>query len=122
MGRVQTWFDELSSAVALTCEAAAALVLAFGALQMLVEIALNVRRLDDLTIRRRAWRGFASWILIALELTLAADIVRTALAPTWNQIGQLGAIALIRTALNYFMERDVESSLKLGPSRAAEKS
>jgi uncharacterized membrane protein len=46
--------------------------------------------------------------LLGLEFELAADIVRTAIAPSWTEIGQLGAIAVIRTFLNYFLERDVE--------------
>jgi len=33
---------------------------------------------------------------------------RTAIAPTWDQIGQLAAIAAIRTGLNYFLNKDVE--------------
>jgi uncharacterized membrane protein len=49
---------------------------------------------------------FARWIL-ALEFALAADIVRTAIAPTWDGIGHLAAIAVIRTVLNYFLERDM---------------
>ena len=52
---------------------------------------------------------FASWILLSLEFALAADIVRTAIAPTWDDIGQLAAIAAIRTFLNYFLERDLEA-------------
>lgn len=38
---------------------------------------------------------------------VAADIVRSAISPTWSDIGQLGAIAAIRTVLNYFLERDI---------------
>ena len=34
-------------------------------------------------------------------------MVRSAISPTWTAIGQLGAIAAIRTALNYFLERDI---------------
>jgi uncharacterized membrane protein len=104
-------FDALAAAVALACEAAAVLVLAFGAAQILIVLLLNLRHVNDIVVRQRAWLGFASWILIALELTLAADIVRTALAPSWTQIGQLGAIAVIRTLLNLFLARDVESSI-----------
>ena len=55
---------------------------------------------------------FATRIVLALELTLAADIVRTAIAPTWNDIGQLAAIATIRTVLNVFLERDIEASTR----------
>jgi uncharacterized membrane protein len=117
---MQTLFGSLENLVALGCEIAAALVLAIGAVQILATLALNVRRLDDLRLRKTAWLGFASWILIALELTLAADVVRTAIAPTWSEIGQLGAIALIRTGLSLFLERDVEESFKLGQPTQAE--
>jgi len=51
------------------------------------------------------------WLLLALEFTLAADIVRSAIAPSWEEIGQLAAIAVIRTFLSFFLERDIE---KLG--------
>ena len=30
------------------------------------------------------------------------------ITPTWVEIGQLAAIAVIRTFLNYFLEKDVE--------------
>jgi uncharacterized membrane protein len=47
--------------------------------------------------------SFARYLVLALELQLAADILSTAVAPTWEGIGKLAAIALIRTALNYFL-------------------
>ena len=50
---------------------------------------------------------FGIWLLLGLQFALAADIVRSAIAPTWNDIGQLAAIAAIRTFLNYFLERDL---------------
>jgi uncharacterized membrane protein len=43
-----------------------------------------------------------------LQFELAADVVRSAISPTWSDIGQLGAIAAIRTVLNYFLERDIK--------------
>jgi uncharacterized membrane protein len=51
---------------------------------------------------------FAVWLLLGLEFELAADIIRTANAPTWTDIGQLAAIGVIRTFLNYFLEKDLE--------------
>jgi uncharacterized membrane protein len=54
-------------------------------------------------------RSDAVWLLLGLEFALAADIVRTAISPTWVDIGQLGAIAVIRTFLNFFLERDLDS-------------
>jgi uncharacterized membrane protein len=50
---------------------------------------------------------FGSSLAITLELLLAADILRTAVAPTWEEIGKLAAIAAIRTALNYFLEKEL---------------
>jgi uncharacterized membrane protein len=50
---------------------------------------------------------FGSSLTLALELLLAADILRTAVAPTWDDIGKLAAIAAIRTVLNYFLEKEL---------------
>jgi uncharacterized membrane protein len=45
----------------------------------------------------------ARYLALALELQLGADILSTAVSPSWDQIGKLAAIAVIRTALNYFL-------------------
>jgi len=50
----------------------------------------------------------ARWLAIALELALAADILRTAVAPSWEDIGKLAAIAVLRTLLNFFLQREIE--------------
>ena len=44
---------------------------------------------------------------LGLEFQLAADILKTAVAPSWEEIGQLAAIAAIRTALNYFLGKEI---------------
>jgi uncharacterized membrane protein len=50
----------------------------------------------------------ARYLAIALEFQLgSADILSTAVAPTWDAIGKLAAVAVIRTALNYFLSRDL---------------
>jgi uncharacterized membrane protein len=49
----------------------------------------------------------ARFLAIALEFQLGADILSTAVAPSWDAIGKLGAIAVIRTALNYFLGREM---------------
>ena len=52
--------------------------------------------------------SLARYLALALEFQLAADILGTAISPGWEQIGQLGAIAVIRTGLNYFLMREME--------------
>lgn len=49
----------------------------------------------------------ARYLAWALEFQLAADIVDTAIAPDWQKIGQVAAIATIRTALNYALGREM---------------
>jgi uncharacterized membrane protein len=49
----------------------------------------------------------ARFLAIALEFQLGADILATAVAPSWDAIGKLSAIAVIRTALNYFLGREM---------------
>jgi uncharacterized membrane protein len=53
---------------------------------------------------------FGSALTVALELLLAADILATAIAPTWDDIGKLASIAVLRTALNYFLERELKNN------------
>lgn len=55
----------------------------------------------------------ARYLALALEFQLGADILSTAVAPSWDQIGKLGAIAVIRTALNFFLTREMEQERKM---------
>lgn len=50
------------------------------------------------------------WLVLALEFQVAADILRTAVAPTWNEIGQLAAIIVLRTVLNFFLQKEIEKA------------
>jgi uncharacterized membrane protein len=52
--------------------------------------------------------AFARYLTLALELQLAADILSTSVAPTWERIGKLAAIAVIRTALNFFLGKELK--------------
>jgi uncharacterized membrane protein len=102
-------FDVLASNVALAVEAVAVAIIAFGAIEALVRtLAPLVGRSAAAGWRKRVWVGFGSWLLLGLQFALAADIVRSAISPDWADIGQLAAIAAIRTFLNYFLERDLQ--------------
>lgn len=50
------------------------------------------------------------WLAVALEFELAADILRTAITPSWNDIGQLAAIVVLRTVLNYFLQQEIDKA------------
>lgn len=51
--------------------------------------------------------SFARYLTLALELQLAADILSTSISPTWDQLGKLAAIAVIRTMLNHFLMKEM---------------
>ena len=60
------------------------------------------------------WRRYGMWLVLGLEFELAADIIASVIAPTWMDIAKLGAIAVIRTFLNYFLEQDLEKAEEAG--------
>lgn len=101
-------FKEIAGFIALAIEAAAVLVVSYGAVQALAGVVASAfsRSADEMR-GREIWLRFATWILLALEFALAADLVRTAVAPTWDDISKLAVIATIRTMLNYFLAKDI---------------
>jgi uncharacterized membrane protein len=94
-----SWFTE---AIAITC-------IAYGCLEAVVGV---VRALLGREVRgtqvRAVWLRFARWLVAGLTFQLAADIVSTTSAPTWQEIGRLAAIAVIRTFLSYFLDRELD--------------
>ena len=109
-------FKRLAGHIAFGVEVVAALIIAYGAAEALIGL-LTSTRLWTHGGRKQVWRRFGMWLILGLEFMLAADIVRTAISPTWQQTGQLAAIALIRTFLNYFLEKDIDKYAE--PVRAA---
>jgi uncharacterized membrane protein len=60
---------------------------------------------------------FGGWLVVALELQLAADIVGTIVSPTTAHLIELGAIAVIRTFLNYFLNKELLEQKELSSAR-----
>lgn len=88
--------------VRLALDAIGISVIAIGAAAALAGIVRGQR------VRFNAVRlMLARYLALGLEFQLAADVVDTAISPAWQHIGQLAAIAAIRTALNYFLGREM---------------
>jgi uncharacterized membrane protein len=98
-------------------EGAAALLIAIGAAEAFVMSLLRFR--SPTAQKMQIWMHFATWLLLGLEFELAADVIRTAIAPSWTDIGQLASIAAIRTFLSYFLDKDIENmaDARRGPYR-----
>jgi len=102
--------EALQSAVSLlvtVVEACGAVVIIVGALWAFVRfVGVGLRRRDaSAFVPVRLVLG--RFLALGLEFQLASDVLRTAVAPSWEQLGQLAAIAAIRTALNYFLSREI---------------
>ena len=90
----------------LCVEAMGALIIGVGVIVALVgfiRILLADGANDFFSVRL----SLARYLALALEFQLGADILATAISPGWEEIGMLGAIAVIRTALNYFLMREM---------------
>ena len=93
-------------------EAFAALIIALAALQSTWRaLRLFFVRPPEPEERKTEVRlRLGRWLSLALEFELAADILRTAITPTWDEIGKLAAIVILRTLLNYFLEREIRTA------------
>ncbi|HEY1428503.1 MAG TPA: DUF1622 domain-containing protein [Candidatus Tumulicola sp.] len=101
----------VSNGIASFVEIVAALIIFGGAIEAIYGIITRVfLPTRNPAKRKEIWTRFALWLVLALEFTLAADVVRSAVHPTWTSIGQLGAIAVIRTFLSAFLERDLRDA------------
>ncbi|HEV2118189.1 MAG TPA: DUF1622 domain-containing protein [Terriglobales bacterium] len=106
---MQEVFKQIAGCIALGVEACAALIIAYGAIEALYgAIRAVAGKRSKRGQRKDLWLRFGVWLLLGLEFELAADIVRTAIAPTWTDIGQLAAIGVIRTFLNLVLEKDLQ--------------
>lgn len=88
-------------------EAAGALVIFTGALIAAIRfvvIGLRTRSAEAFVPVRL---GLGRFLELGLEFQLASDVLRTAIAPSFREIGQLAAVAAIRTALNYFLGKEI---------------
>lgn len=107
--------------VSLGLQAVALLVIVIGAIEAVVQICrVMLERHVANADKRAVWLEFARWLVAGLTFQLAADIVQTTVAPTWDEIGRLAAIAAIRTFLTFFLDRDIDSMRAMRRHRAAQ--
>ena len=107
MDAVEDTIIHLVQWLRLAVEATGALVIAVGAILAIYGFgrAPAVQRSEGYVEVRLT---LARYLALAIEFELAADILATAIAPSWDQIGKLGAIVVIRTGLNYFLMREMK--------------
>ncbi|MGB3546255.1 MAG: DUF1622 domain-containing protein [Saprospiraceae bacterium] len=97
--------------VRLLIEVAGVAVVAWGALSAIfiyVPHLVSRKKYDFNPLRLH----LARYLVVALEFQLASDILSTAISPNWDELGKLAVIAIIRTVLNYFLNKEIEQEEK----------
>jgi uncharacterized membrane protein len=87
-------------------------IMAYGALLALINLIrteisrffgkFNIDRIGNIR------RNFGNYLLLGLEFLIAADIIRTIMIPTLEELGILGGIVIVRTILSYFLNKEIE--------------
>ena len=107
---MKDWAELITKHLSSFVEILAAIVIGIALIQFIVRYISNFTKPRIEEENQNVRIQFGSSLTVALELLLAADILATAIAPTWDDIGKLAAIATLRTALNYFLERELKST------------
>ena len=89
-------------------EIIAAVVIAAALVKLVIEYFEAALKAKNGLSAMQARVQFGSSVAVSLELLLGADVLATAVAPTWDEIGKLAAIATIRTVLNFFLEKELK--------------
>jgi uncharacterized membrane protein len=102
------WFEIITKDAILIIKSMALVVVFTGTVEAFFRSAWAIARPSPPDQRFRIiWVRYARWLVAGLTFQLAADIIETAIAPGWIDIGRLAAISVIRTFLNFFLERDL---------------
>jgi len=109
----------LSEQAIVLIDAIALLAVVWATLEVCVQVVRIRPSRASGYVLRAIWLHYARWLVGALSLQLAADIIETSISTNWETIGRVGAIAVIRTLLNFFLDRDVEE--KRSMQRAGER-
>jgi uncharacterized membrane protein len=107
MALVKEWLIYLTELSITLIDALALVIIVYGTIEAFVggmQVMLAQRSGHE---SRTVWLRYARWLVAGLTFQLAADIIETSITTSWDAVARLGVIAIIRTGLNYFLERDL---------------
>jgi uncharacterized membrane protein len=104
------WLKESIHWTAIVIELMAVVVVAYASIEAFVAVVRTVIAHVSMEQKRTAWLRFLRFLVVALTFQLAADLVHVAIARGWEDLGRVAAIAVIRTFLAYFLERDLHEA------------
>ena len=112
MEHLKILLENAGNAVSLLLEFTSVVCIIVGFAAALI-LLMKSKRLHSTPLHRRLKLSFGGWLALALEFQLASDIVKTTIAPSYENLIQLAAVAIIRTFLSYFLNREIREDLEL---------
>ncbi|RZL91981.1 MAG: DUF1622 domain-containing protein [Variovorax sp.] len=101
--------ETITHYAALSLELTAVILIVIGAVEALVGmVRLMFAPHASLAKKRMVWLEFARWLVAGLTFQLAGDIIRTSIAPTWDDLGRLATIAVLRAFISFTLDRDMQ--------------
>lgn len=103
-------FHSIINAISLTLNIIGTLITIWGIIISLLEFLKKelLKKEDCLKYNEIIRVRLGSYLVLALEFFIASDIIKTIITPTWQSLGILGAIVVIRTILSYFLTKDIK--------------
>lgn len=93
-----------------------AFVIVWGVLLAVIEfVVLEVRKVigHKICVNREPLRHhLGSYLLLGLEILIAADVITTIVEPTFEEVTVLAVIVVIRTILNFFLHKELDDGHK----------
>lgn len=105
---IESELHHIATIVKLIIEAIAISIIVFSTIRTVPKFIRTYKRRDSETFYHEIRLDLGLSLALSLEFLVAADIVGTAVTPSWESIGSLAAIAAIRTFLNYFLHKEVK--------------
>jgi len=104
---MERFAKDITLFISQSAEIIAAILIGFALLKVLFHFATRLHPSNMKISKEEIRVKFGSSVAVSLELLLGADVLATAVSPNWDDIGKLAAIAILRTALNYFLDREI---------------
>lgn len=102
---MRQWLELFTDGAVVVIDFLAAVLIVMGTVEAFVTGLLTWSKTRH--EKREVWLRYARWLVAGLSFQLGADIMETAVRTSWTALGQLAAVAAIRTFLDYFLGRDI---------------
>lgn len=116
---MREWLLLLSEHAITLVDTMALLIVVYASVEAFVQAFRLVVLRDPTLDNREVWLRFARLLVAGLTFQLAADIIETSISASWEALGRIAVIALLRTFLNYFLEKDLREMERPSRGKAA---